>query len=114
MSDRGGPRGAPAADRIRGWAGYRLDDLGGAAVGRVEGAFADISPGSAWLLARMGRFGHRTLVPARDAVEGVERIWVPYTRAQIRAAPRIEPGDDLGPEVERGFLEHYGVIIEKA
>jgi hypothetical protein len=113
MSDRHESGGSPDADQIRGWAGYALDDLRGTPVGSVEGPFGDAVPGSVWLLARMGRFGHRTLVPARDAVEGVERIWVPYTRARIRAAARIEPGDDLGPEVERGYLEHYGIIFAK-
>ena len=57
----------------------------------------------------MGRFGHYTLVPARDAVEGVGHVWVPYTRDLIRHAPRIEPNDPLPARTERELLDHYGI-----
>ena len=33
----------------------------------------------------MGRFGHYTLVPARDAVEGVGHVWVPYSATRSAA-----------------------------
>ena len=80
----------------KGWAGHRLDEIGGASVGKVEGVFVDDQTGRPeWLLVRMGRFGHHTLVPARDAVEGVGRVWVPYTRDQIRRGPKIATGKPL-------------------
>ena len=62
-----------------------------------------------WLLARMGRFGHHTLVPARDAVEGVGHVWVPYTRDQIRRAPKADASASLTGEAERRLLSHYGI-----
>lgn len=100
---------APDADMVRGWKGHRLDDVSGAGVGRIEGAFAEREGRSVWLLARMGRFGHYTLVPARDAVEGVGHVWVPYTRDQIRRAPRIEPRTGPEVETERALHAHYGL-----
>lgn len=107
MADRPEP---PPPERMRTWVGRRLDDLDGAGVGRIEGLYVD-SPGGepAWLLARMGRFGHYTLLPPRDAVEGVERLWVPYTRDQIRRAPRIEPGAALTAALERELIAHYEI-----
>ena len=66
---------------MRAWTGHRLDEISGGRVGRVEGVFVDESSGAPeWLLARMGRFGHYTLIPGRDAVEGVGHVWVPYSR----------------------------------
>ncbi|HLM30969.1 MAG TPA: hypothetical protein VK326_04855 [Solirubrobacterales bacterium] len=101
-------RSGPALELIRGWVGHRLDDVGGAGVGRIEAAYVPEGHGSIeWMLARMGRFGHYTLVPTRDAVEGVEHVWVPYTRDHIRAAPRIEPQEALTVAAERGLREHY-------
>lgn len=103
--------GGPSADQVRGWAGYGLDELNGAGVGRIIGAFADsASSEPRWLLARMGRFGHYTLVPARDAVEGGGRVWVPYTRDRIRRGPRIEPKAGLDPDTERTLTDHYGIV----
>ena len=95
------------------WAGHRLDEIGGAAVGKVEGIYVDDESGRPeWLLARMGRFGHHTLVPARDAVEGVGRVWVPYTRDQIRRGPKASAGKPLSREAERELLGHYGIAAD--
>ena len=47
--------------------GHRLDEMGGAQVGKIEGRIvSDAHGGMEWLLARMGRFGHYCLVPGRD------------------------------------------------
>ena len=93
----------------RAWTGRGLDEAGGGAVGRIEGVFVDEKTGEPeWLEARMGRFGHHTLVPASDAVAGVSRVWVPYSRDEIRRAPRIVPGRPLTREEEQALVEHYG------
>ena len=92
------------------WKGLRLDEMGGVQVGRVEGSFVDDVTGRVeWLMARMGRFGHYCLVPARDAVTANGRAWVPYTRDQIRRAPRVQPGKPLERESEQMMLDHYGI-----
>ena len=86
--------------------GHKLDEMSGAQVGKVEGkATGDAE----WLVARMGRFGHYCLVPGRDAVAANGRVWVPYTRDQIRRAPRVEPKAPLESGPEQAVLEHYGL-----
>jgi hypothetical protein len=103
----------PGATDVRGWAGYRLDEISGSNVGKIEGAFVDAETDDPeWLIARMGRFGHYTLIPARDAVAGVKHVWVPYTRDQIRAAPKIDPQADLTAGGERELLAHYGIMAD--
>ena len=100
----------PSAEEAARWAGHRLDEVGGANVGKVEGAYVDEESGKLeWLLARMGRFGHHCLIPARDAVAGVGRVWVPYSRDQIRRAPKIEPEAALTKDREVELLAHYGI-----
>ena len=75
--------------------------------------FVDESSGEPeWLLARMGRFGHHTADPGRDAVEGVGHVWVPYSRDQIRRAPRIDPKQPLSTAAERELLGHYGIAVD--
>jgi hypothetical protein len=98
------------ADEVRGWKGHRLDEIGGGAVGKIEGAYVDALGGYAeWLLVRMGRFGHHTLVPARDAVAAVGHVWVPYALDQIRGAPKVDPRRPISREYELALLQYYGV-----
>jgi hypothetical protein len=95
---------------VKGWVTFKLDDLGGATVGKVEGVYVDeVSENPEWLLARMGRFGHHCLVPARDAVAAGGHVWIPYTRDQIRKAPRHEAGKPLVRDLEQQMLDYYGV-----
>jgi hypothetical protein len=100
----------PSLEEVVGWAGHRLDEIGGGSVGRIEGAYVDAENGlPEWLLCRMGRFGHYCLVPARDAVVGVGHVWIPYTRDQIRRAPKMEPKANLTREREAELLAYYGI-----
>ena len=100
----------PAAEEARGWIGHQLDDVGGTAVGRVDGVLVDAEGGQAeWLVVRAGRLGHRTLVPARHAVGAAGRVWAPYSRDAIRGAPRGDGSRGLSRADEERLLEHYGV-----
>ena len=75
-----------------GWVGDKLDEIGGSAVGRVEGVFVDAESGDPdWLLVRMGRFGHHTAMPFTHAAGGVGHVWAPTTAtwsARRRASTR--------------------------
>ena len=107
------PIPVPTLEEASTWAGFRLDDMSGSGVGKVDGVYVDSeSERPEWLLSRMGRFGHHCLVPARDAVAGVGRVWVPYTREQIRKAPKIEPKAGLTCAREKELLAHYGIGAE--
>jgi hypothetical protein len=109
----GSNNGRLSADELRGWVGHRLDDISGEDVGKCAGVFVDESSGAPeWLLVRMGRFGNHTLIPARDAVEGVGRVWVPYARDQIQAAPKIDPKRSLAVAGERELLAHYAIAVD--
>ena len=95
---------------LQGWKGFRLDDMGGASVGKVEGAYVDEQNGKPeWLLARMGRFGHhawsRRATPSRPAATSGCR-----SRATRSARP---PGSTRASRssatTRSALLEHYGV-----
>ena len=100
-----------APDPALAWKGHKLDEMGGAQVGRVERAILDEVGAAEWLVARMGRFGHYCLVPARDAVVANQRVWIPFGRDQIRRAPRVEPGGSPPAEVMKATIEHYGLNV---
>ncbi len=110
MADQTEQVAGPTPDEIKSWKGFRLDEMAGSSVGKVEGCFVDdVSGRPEWLLARMGRFGHYCLVPARDAVGVNGHVWVPYGRDLIRQAPRVDQAKPLERDREQALLEHYGV-----
>jgi len=92
-----------------GWIGLRVDDIYGAAIGRLEDIWIDPSTGAPrWLLVKEGRFGGRsTLVPFGEAVAGDDHVWIPYEREVVREAPQIEPGVPLTQQVEATLRNHY-------
>ena len=101
----------PTREEVEGWIGARLDEISGASMGKIEGAFVSEENGRPeWILIRVGRFGHHTVVPARQAVAGVGHVWVPWNRASIRSAPRVELGGSLNADEERQLCEHYGIV----
>lgn len=101
----------PSRAEVEGWIGARLDEISGASVGKVEGAYADESSGQPeWILIRVGRFGHHCVVPAREAVAGVGHVWVPWDRNSIRRSPRVEQGGALSVDEELQLCDHYGIV----
>ena len=100
----------PTADDAREWLGFRLDDVSGAGVGSVKTVFCDAESGDpAWVVAKLGRFGKTIPVPFRDCAAGAGRLWVPYGRDELRAAPGVDPLNPLTREQELAVAEHYGI-----
>src|SRR5919109_2573515 len=95
------PGAAEALDRpsraeVEGWIGARLDEISGASMGKIEGAYVDAKTGlPEWILIRVGRFGHHCVVPAREAVAGSGHVWVPWDRNSIRRSPQVQRGGAL-------------------
>jgi hypothetical protein len=100
----------PTSEEAQGWIGHEVDDMAGIDVGRLEGVLLDAPGGTPeWLVVRTGRLGARSLVPARHAVAAVGRVWVPFTRDEIRSAPRADGAKGLARGEEQKLLDHYGI-----
>jgi hypothetical protein len=100
---------SPDAVEAKSWIGSRLDAIGGAAAGKIDGFFVDEETGRPeWLVVRLGRFGQQGLVPAREAVEVAGRVWVPYARETIKGAPKAGTKAPLTREAELELLKHIG------
>ena len=78
----------------QGCVGARVEEVGGAGVGRVQGVLVDVGDGSpTWLIVKLGRIGRRTAVPARFVVGAGGRAWAAFPRCGSAAPPRsILPG----------------------
>ena len=103
----------PSLEEARAWAGYRVDELAGTTVARVQSVYVDIeSEEPVWVVAKMGRFGRAIAIPFLDCAAGAGHVWVPYTRSVLRAAPVVDPAKPLTREQELAICEHYGVHDE--
>ncbi len=101
----------PGLDEVRGWAGWPVDDLGGASVGQVHGLFVDAESGEpSWLIVRQGRVrGTLVAVPLRDCAAGAGRVWIAHDRDAVRGAPVVDPSKPLLREHELTIGEHFGI-----
>lgn len=97
-------------DETRNWIGFKLDEIGGASIGRVDGVLVDAASGApTWLIVRLGRFGRRVGVPVDFVAPGVRHAWVPYPRETIKAASAVDPAGGLSCGDERALARRYGV-----
>lgn len=98
-------------DEARGWAGYGVDDSGGASVGQVHGLFVDAQSGDpTWLIVKQGRLGKTlVVVPLRDCAAGADRVWVAHDGRTIRSSPVVDPTRPLLREHELTICAHFGI-----
>lgn len=63
-----------------------------------------------WLTVHTGLFGtHETFVPMEGATERGDELLVPYEKAFVHDAPRIDDASDLTVEHEAELYRYYGV-----
>ena len=98
------------AEEALAWVGAKLDDLGGGTVGRLEDIYVDSDDGSpTWALVKVGRFGRYSAVPFDHVAGAAGRVWVPYTREELRAAPTLDAREPLSRDQELELCEHFGL-----
>src|SRR5262245_58799228 len=99
----------PDLDRLRGLPVHATD---GERIGVVEDVYVDAKGGYVRYLALdTGWFGGRlTVVPVEDArMADDDRLTLPYTASELRAAPTYEAYDDLTISREAEVDRHYGL-----
>jgi uncharacterized protein (TIGR02271 family) len=99
------------SDILDRWRDMVMVDLEGTTVGTISEFYLDRETGQpTWALVSTGLFGARqTFVPLTQATRQADEIRVPYPKALIREAPRIEPDGQLSPDEEATLFTHYGL-----
>jgi hypothetical protein len=95
-----------------GWLGADLAEIGGAAVGQVQGLFVDADSGEpAWLIARLGRRRRARVVavPFANCAGARFGVWVAQEGDAIRRAPVVDPTRPLRREHELTICAHFGI-----
>jgi uncharacterized protein (TIGR02271 family) len=94
------------------WSGRELLDADGSKVGTIEALFRDEDTEQPeWAAVSTGLFGSKlSFVPIQDAEPTGESIRVPFSKDQIKDAPKIDDSEgQLSQDEEAQLYEHYGL-----
>ncbi len=102
---------APLGDTPQSLTGLHVVDAEGARVGIVQQVYRDDATNDPeWITVRTGLFGMKeTFVPLAGARRTGDDLQVPYSKATIKEAPRIDADGHLDPSEEDRLYRHYGL-----
>jgi uncharacterized protein (TIGR02271 family) len=97
-------------ENVEHWRGRTMVDNDGDKIGTIEEIYLDQETDEPeWAVVTTGLFGTKqTFVPIAGASSTGDGVRVPYEKAQVKDAPRIDPDGRLSSEEERQLYEHYG------
>jgi uncharacterized protein (TIGR02271 family) len=97
-------------DRILQFRGQDLCDRDGDKIGSIDEIYLDAETDEPeWALVNTGLFGAKsTFVPLRDASEADGTLSVPFEKATVKDAPKIDPDGQLSQREEAELYRYYG------
>jgi uncharacterized protein (TIGR02271 family) len=93
------------------WRGQTMVGSGGDKIGKIEEIYVDQETEQPeWALVHTGMFGSQaTFVPIADASTQDDKVRVPFEKAQVKDAPKMEPDGELSQQDEAALYSHYGL-----
>ncbi len=90
--------------------GRTVYDSDGDKVGTIDEVYLDAQTGDPeWLAVKTGLFGlKQSFVPLRGAEIGTDRVVVPFDKARVKDAPKIDPDGQLSHREEDELYTYYG------
>src|SRR3954468_18507761 len=83
------------------WRGRTVVDRDGEKIGSFDEVYLDQADRPAWAAVTTGLFGMRqTFVPLSTAEEDADRLRVPFEQGHVKAAPSIDPDEQLSAAEE--------------
>jgi uncharacterized protein (TIGR02271 family) len=100
---------APTSE-VLSWRGQDAIDSDGDKIGSIEEIYLDAQTNEPeWALVNTGLFGtKRSFVPLRSASPTDDGIRIPFDKATVKDAPKIDPDGRLSREEEQQLYRHYG------
>jgi uncharacterized protein (TIGR02271 family) len=93
------------------WRGQTLYDADGDKIGSIEEIYLDAETNEPeWALVNTGLFGTKhTFVPLKEATAASGGARVPYDKAKIKDAPKMDASGELSQSDEAQLYEYYGL-----
>jgi hypothetical protein len=96
------------------WRGRTVVDRDGEKIGSFDEVYLDHADRPAWAAVTTGLFGMRqTFVPLETADEEGDSLRIPFEQEHVKAAPSIDPDEQLTPEQEDQLYRHYGLTDDE-
>ena len=101
----------PPMNEVLEWRGQTMVGSGGDKIGKIEEIYLDTETEKPeWALVNTGLFGSASsFVPIADARAPTATCAVPFEKAHVKDAPKLEPEGELSQEDESALYSHYGM-----
>jgi len=101
----------PPVNEVLEWRGQTMVGSGGDKIGKIEEIYVDHeTERPEWALVHTGMFGTQaTFVPIANATTHDDKVQVPFEKAQVKDAPKMEADGELSPTDEAALYAHYGM-----
>jgi uncharacterized protein (TIGR02271 family) len=95
---------------VKTWRGMEAVDSDGDKIGKIEDIYLDRQSGEPeWVAIKGGLFGSKTsFAPISDASASGDAVRLPYSKEQVKDAPKVEADGELSPQEEQELYAHYG------
>ena len=94
------------------WLGHQVVDREGNKIGKISQVYVDERTGRPeWLAVNTGLFSTKSsFVPLHEAAVRGDQVTVPYDKAMVKNAPRVDDDSDgvLTADEEQGLYSYYG------
>lgn len=101
----------PPMNQVLEWRGQTMVGSGGDKIGKIEEIYLDEQTEQPeWALVHTGMFGSKaTFVPIANASAQGDDVQVPFEKATVKDAPKMEPDGELSEQDEAALYSHYGL-----
>ena len=101
----------PPVTEVLEWRGQTMVGAGGDKIGKIEEIYLDTETDRPeWALVHTGLFGSASsFVPIANASARDGDVRVPFEKAQVKDAPKLEPDGRLSQQDESALYSHYGM-----
>jgi len=95
---------------VKTWRGMEAVDSDGDKIGKIEDIYLDRQSGEPeWVAIKGGLFGSKTsFAPIHDASASGDAVRLPFSKEQVKDAPKVEADGELSPQEEQELYAHYG------
>jgi uncharacterized protein (TIGR02271 family) len=101
---------ATTRDDVLSWRGQTMVDSDGDKIGTIDEIYLDAETNEPeWAVVSTGLFGNKqSFVPIGDGSSTGDGVRVPFDKATVKDAPKIDPDGRLSQDEERDLYRHYG------